>query len=91
MKSTGATVMGISNDSSLEEAVKILGTDIPIQGNLDPELLLGDWSKIELAADKIIREGRFAKSHIFNLGHGVIPETNPEVLTKLVEHVHAAL
>jgi uroporphyrinogen decarboxylase len=91
MKSTGATVMGISNDSSLEEAVKILGADIPIQGNLDPELLLGDWSKIELAADKIIWEGRFAKSHIFNLGHGVIPETNPEVLTKLVEHVHAAL
>lgn len=91
MKSTGATVMGISNDISLEEAVKILGTNTPIQGNLDPELLLGNWEDIQSAADQIIREGRSAKSHIFNLGHGVLPETDPYLLTKLVEHVHAAL
>ena len=89
MRSTGATVMGIGRDTTLLEAVNILGTDIPLQGNLDPELLLGDWSNIEVAARKIIQEGRAAKSHIFNLGHGVIPETDPEVLTRLVEYVHA--
>lgn len=91
MRSTGATVMGISNDTSLKEALSVIGTDTPVQGNLDPELLLGDWSNIKSATDQIIREGRAAKSHIFNLGHGVIPDTDPEVLTRLVEYVHAAL
>lgn len=91
MRSTGATVMGISNDLSIAEAIQALGTDIPLQGNLDPELLLGDWAQIEVAAEAIIKEGRAAQSHIFNLGHGVIPETDPGLLTQLVDYVHAAL
>lgn len=91
MHSTGATVMGISNDISIADAINILGTNTPLQGNLNPELLLGDWSDIESAAKEIIREGRAAKSHIFNLGHGVIPETDPTVLSKLVEYVHEAI
>lgn len=91
MRSTGATVMGISNDISLSEAIQIMGSDIPLQGNLDPELMLGDWSQIEIAAKEIIQEGRAAQSHIFNLGHGVIPETDPGLLTRLVDYVHAAL
>lgn len=91
MYATGATAMGISNDISIAAAVGVLGSDVPIQGNLDPQLLLGEWSEIEKATIKIIQEGRSAKSHIFNLGHGVMPQTDPEVLTKIVEYVHAAL
>lgn len=91
MHSTGATVMGVSNDLSITEAIKILGTDIPLQGNLNPELLLGDWPKIETMAEAIIKQGRAAQSHIFNLGHGVIPDTDPGKLTHLVDYVHAAL
>ena len=91
MHATGATAMGISNDISIEAAVTVLGRDVPIQGNLDPQLLLGEWSEIEKATIKIIEEGRSAKSHIFNLGHGVMPQTDPAVLTKIVEYVHAAL
>lgn len=91
MCSTGATVMGISNDLSISDAIKILGTDIPLQGNLDPALLLGEWSEIEICAKAIIEEGRAAQSHIFNLGHGVLPETDPGLLTQLVDYVHAAL
>lgn len=91
MQATGATAMGISNDISIEAAVAALGSQVPIQGNLDPQLLLGEWSEIEKATIKIIHEGRSAQSHIFNLGHGVLPETDPGVLTKIVEYVHAAL
>jgi uroporphyrinogen decarboxylase len=88
MRSAGATVVGISNDLSLSKAVQLLGNDIPLQGNLDPEIMLRDWATIEKAADEVIAEGMSAQSHIFNLGHGVIPETNPESLTRLVEHIH---
>ena len=91
LHSTGATVMGIGSDISLAEAVEILGSEVPLQGNLAPELLLGEWAQIEIAAEAIISEGRLAQAHIFNLGHGVIPETDPGKLTQLVDYVHAAL
>ena len=91
MHATGATAMGISNDISIAAAVAVLGSETPIQGNLDPQLLLGEWSEIEKATIGIIQEGRSAKSHIFNLGHGVMPQTDPGVLTKIVEYVHTAL
>ena len=89
MRSVGATVMSVSNDISIRDAVDILGSDIPLQGNLDPELLLGNWNEIEKATEGIIEEGRLAKAHIFNLGHGVLPDTDPAVITKLVEYLHA--
>jgi len=88
MQATGATVMSVSNDITLAQAVDILGEDIALQGNLDPELLLGEWKDVEAAAREVIEEGRLAKSHIFNLGHGVMPETNPYMLTRLVEFIH---
>ena len=60
-----------------------------MQGNLDPAVLLADWPVIERAVRRIVEEGRRAPGHIFNLGHGVLPDTDPDVLTRVVELVHS--
>jgi uroporphyrinogen decarboxylase len=61
-----------------------------LQGNLDPAILLAPWEVIEERAKDVIARGRTAEGHVFNLGHGVLPETDPEVLTRVVELVHEA-
>jgi uroporphyrinogen decarboxylase len=53
-----------------------------VQGNLDPAALLGPWERVERAAFDVLDAGR-ERSHIFNLGHGVLPQTDPDVLTRL--------
>ncbi len=88
MLKAGADVISVSNDVSISEAIDALGVDVPLQGNLDPETLFKDWNVIEGKSGEILREARLAKSHIFNLGHGVLPDTDPRVLTKLVDFVH---
>lgn len=63
----------------------------PVQGNLDPSLLLADWSVIEAKAKRIVEQGVAHGengSHIFNLGHGVFPSVNPETLKRLTAFVH---
>ena len=65
-----------------------------MQGNLDPVVLLAGWAAVEKAARAVIIDGRNALDagacgHIFNLGHGVLPTTDPEVLTDLVALVHS--
>ena len=60
-----------------------------MQGNLDPALLLADWPVVEREVRRIVAEGRAAAGHIFNLGHGVLPDTDPDVLTRVVELVHS--
>jgi len=60
--------------------------DRAVQGNLDPAVLLGPWERIEAAALDVLRAGE-ARSHIFNLGHGVLPETDPTALTELTRLV----
>jgi uroporphyrinogen decarboxylase len=57
--------------------------DRALQGNLDPALLLGPWSRVEADALRILTQAGERGSHIFNLGHGVLPQTDPEVLTRL--------
>lgn len=59
-----------------------------LQGNLDPVLLLGSEDDLWAAADAIVDEGRHIGGHIFNLGHGVLPETNPDRVRALIERVH---
>ncbi|HLX20954.1 MAG TPA: uroporphyrinogen decarboxylase [Gaiellaceae bacterium] len=56
--------------------------DRAVQGNLDPSVLLGPWDHVETAALDVLAQGS-ARSHVFNLGHGVLPQTDPEVLTRL--------
>ena len=60
-----------------------------MQGNLDPAVLFADRASIEAEVHRILDEGRRAPGHVFNLGHGVLPDTDPDVLTRLVELVHA--
>jgi uroporphyrinogen decarboxylase len=88
MYEAGATVMGVDSVTSLSEASAILGGHVPLQGNIDPELLLGSWKELQEATDLAIEEGRSAPSHILNLGHGVLPTTDPAMITRLVAYVH---
>ena len=73
----------------LDEAARIVGQDITLQGNIDPALLQAPWPVLEKHVREVVAAGRAARSHIVNLGHGVPPETDPTVLTRIVELVHA--
>jgi uroporphyrinogen decarboxylase len=60
-----------------------------VQGNLDPAVLFADFDVVEREVRRIVAEGRAAAGHIVNLGHGVLPNTDPTVLTRVVELVHS--
>ena len=64
------------------------GPGYAVQGNLDPATLFAPWPAVEEQVRRIVTEGLAAPGHIFNLGHGVLPETDPDVLTRVVELVH---
>jgi uroporphyrinogen decarboxylase len=57
--------------------------DRGVQGNLDPAVLLGPWERVESSARDVLRRAAGRPGHIFNLGHGVLPGTDPDVLTRL--------
>jgi uroporphyrinogen decarboxylase len=88
MREAGADVVGVDWRLPLDEAVRRLGPAPVVQGNLDPAVLLADFDAVEREVRRIIAEGRAAAGHIFNLGHGVLPDTDPAVLTRVVELVH---
>jgi uroporphyrinogen decarboxylase len=87
MRTAGADVVGVDWRVPLDEAARRLGPGAVVQGNLDPALLGADWPVLEAAVHRIVGEGRAATGHIFNLGHGVPPDTDPEVLTRVVDLV----
>jgi uroporphyrinogen decarboxylase len=89
MSDAGADVVGVDWRVPLDEAVRRLGTDTVVQGNLDPTILFAPTDVVHARAAEIIAQGAAAKGHIFNLGHGVLPATDPDSLTRLVEFVHA--
>ncbi len=89
MGDAGADVVGVDWRVPLDEAARRVGPDRALQGNLDPALLLADWPVVRTEVRRILAEGRAAPGHIFNLGHGVLPDTEPDVLTRVVELVHA--
>jgi uroporphyrinogen decarboxylase len=88
MAEAGADVVGVDWRTPLDVASRELGPDVAVQGNLDPALLFAPWPAIEAETRRILAEGRAAPGHIFNLGHGVLPETDPTVLTRLVSFIH---
>ena len=88
MYSIGADVMGVDWRIPLDEAERRLGGDVPLQGNIDPALLAASWPVLEAHVRDVVDRGRAAHSHVVNLGHGVPPETDPDVLTRIVELVH---
>ncbi len=90
MAEVGADVVGVDWRTPLDQASAILGGAKAVQGNLDPAVLFAPWDVVESEARRVLKQGRAAPGHVFNLGHGVPPETDPDVLTKLVDVVHGA-
>ena len=88
MSEAGADVVGVDWRVPLDEAVRRVQARTALQGNLDPAILLAPWDVIERRARDVIGRGRTAEGHVFNLGHGVLPDTNPDVLARLTELVH---
>jgi uroporphyrinogen decarboxylase len=86
----GADVVGVDWRVPLDEARARLGPDIAVQGNLDPAVCLAPWPAVEERTRDVLARNAGRPGHIFNLGHGVLPETNPAVLQRIVELVHAA-
>ena len=89
MGEAGADVVGVDYRVNLADANKRLGGRYALQGNLDPALLFAPWDALEPEVRRIVAEGHQAPGHIFNLGHGVPPHTDPDVLTRVVELVHS--
>jgi uroporphyrinogen decarboxylase len=84
----GAQVVGVDWRVPLDEARQRLGPDVAVQGNLDPAVCLAPWPAVEERARDVLARNGGRPGHIFNLGHGVLPETDPSVLARLVELVH---
>jgi uroporphyrinogen decarboxylase len=88
MVQAGGDVIGVDWRIGLDTAWKTIGSERGIQGNLDPMVLLSTPEEIERQAGRILREAGGRTGHIFNLGHGVLPPTNPDNVRFLVDFVH---
>jgi uroporphyrinogen decarboxylase len=88
MADAGGDVISVDWRVDLEEAWEHIGHDRGIQGNLDPTLLLTSWDVVEQGMYDVLRRANNRPGHIFNLGHGVLADTNPDMLRRLVESVH---
>lgn len=88
VKKSGADVIGIDWRIDMGKAVKRLGRKVSIQGNLDPCVLLGPQENIQVRVQDIIEKASSARGHIFNLGHGILPETPVENAIAMVDAVH---
>ena len=83
----GADMVGVDWRVPLGEA-RVRAGGLPVQGNLDPAIVLAGVAPTLAEAEVVLREAGPGGAHVFNLGHGVLPETDPEVLEALVEFVH---
>ena len=90
MAEAGGDVIGLDWRIPLDRGWSEVGEDRGVQGNLDPALLLGPWERIESETRAILARAGGRPGHVFNLGHGVPPETDPAVLGRLTEFVHEA-
>jgi len=89
LHAVGADVVGVDWRLPLDEASRRLGGTVPLQGNIDPALLAAPWPVLAEHVADVLRRGLAAPAHVVNLGHGVPPDTDPDVLTRIVEAVHA--
>ena len=87
MARAGGSAVGVDWRIPLDDGWGVVGADRAIQGNLDPALLLGPWERVEAAALDVLGRAGGRPGHVFNLGHGVLPQTDPDVLTRLAELV----
>ncbi len=84
----GADVVGVDWRIPLDEAARRVGPGRSLQGNLDPAVLLADRATVDREVRRVVKQGRAARGHIFNLGHGVLPDTDAGVLTHVADLVH---
>jgi uroporphyrinogen decarboxylase len=88
MGAAGADVIGVDWRVTLDEAARRVDAGKALQGNLDPAILLAPWPVVAERARDVLTRGRVAEGHVFNLGHGVLPQTSPDVLARLADLVH---
>jgi uroporphyrinogen decarboxylase len=89
LASAGADVVGVDWRVPLDDAARRVPATTALQGNLDPAVLFAPWPVVAERARDVIHRGRSAHGHVFNLGHGVLPDTDPNVLARLVDLVHS--
>jgi uroporphyrinogen decarboxylase len=89
MATAGGDVIGLDWRVRLDDGWLQVGGDRGVQGNLDPAVLLGPWERVEQAATDVLVQAAGRPGHIFNLGHGVLPGTDADMLTRLAELVRA--
>jgi uroporphyrinogen decarboxylase len=88
MAEAGGDVIGIDHRVSLGDAWRRVGEDRGIQGNLDSARVVAGWDATETGARAVLAEADGRAGHVFNLGHGVLPQTDTDVLRRLVDFVH---
>lgn len=88
MSDAHVEVVGVDWRVPLDEAVRRVAPGTALQGNLDPAALFAPWPAVAERARDVIMRGRTAEGHVFNLGHGVLPTTDPDVLSRLADFVH---
>jgi uroporphyrinogen decarboxylase len=89
MAAAGADVVGVDWRVTLDDARRRVAPGVALQGNLDPAICLAPWPVVETAVRDVLARNGGHPGHIFNLGHGVLPELDPDVLARIVELVHA--
>jgi uroporphyrinogen decarboxylase len=84
----GGDVIGLDHRVSLADAWRRIGHDRGVQGNLDSARVLAGWEATRGGAQRVLGEAAGRPGHIFNLGHGVLPQSDPQLLRRLVDYVH---
>ena len=90
MAAAGGQVIGLDWRIPLDQGWEAVGENHGVQGNLDPAVLLGPWERVETAARDVLARAGGRPGHVFNLGHGVLPGTEPDALTRLTELIQEA-
>lgn len=88
MSEVGCEVVGVDWRVALDDAARRVRAGTVLQGNLDPTLLFAPWPVVAERARGVLAAGRAAEGHVFNLGHGVLPTTDPDTLARLTDFVH---
>ena len=88
MHAAGPGIIGLDWRTSITDSRRRLGPDVVVQGNLDPALVLAGWAVAEPGCAEVLADNGGHPGHIFNLGHGVPPNTDPGVLHQIVDYVH---
>ena len=88
IRDAGGDVIGVDWSIELSDAAKILGPNVAIQGNLDPIALMAPWPELKKRAQHVLDQSRDLPGYIFNLGHGILPQTPVDNVKRLVDFVH---